>query len=589
MRPFFRLTPMTLPLVAAALLGTTARAQDAASSREPAPAPSGVESTLRSLVSEAEAAAGLEAAEPSTLVYWNRSVATFRARLGSQGPSDRVAAALQRLRGMSESMLRGQVAVRVGRIDGVDVALVSVGDLTVFALMGADLDPLSGKTLEQAAEAASKSLAAALAAREEQQRLPVLLRGLGEAAAATLLIVASIWLIRRLRRRLVRYATTRAAQGRRFHFLEVDLGESVRALLAKLLNLALWSIDAVLVWLWLTYVFSRFPYSEPWSAALAGWVKRTLGNFATTILSAIPNLATVLLILVVARATVALVSGLLRKIENGALEVSWLSPQGARGARRIVVLFILLFTLAIVFPFIPGSSSGTFRGVSVLVGLMFSVASAGLITHVMAGWVILFSRALQVGDFVRIGEVEGRVTQLGVLSVKLLDPLGEEVVLPKGVAGTTTTNFSRYAAADGAVAGIKVTIGYDAAWRQVHALLLVAAGNTLGVRPEPAPYVLQRSLSDFYVEYELVVETELERRARILSRLRANIQDEFNRHGVQIMSPHFRGQPANAVVVPPEKWSPEPASSHVESEAGAAERIAAGSGEPSAASQRDQS
>jgi len=238
-----------------------------------------------------------------------------------------------------------------------------------------------------------------------------------------------------------------------------------------------------------------------------------------------------------------------------------MSAEVAHGAKRIVVLAIWLFTVAIVYPFIPGSSTGSFQSVSVLVGLMLSVASAGLINHVMAGWVIIFSRSLRVGDYVKIGEIEGTVLELGVLSTKILNRRREEVVLPNAlVTGATTTNYSRHSGAGACSVSTAVTIGYDAPWRQVHAMLLLAAERTEGVRANPVPRVMQRALSDFYVEYELVIEVDLDDRARILSALHANIQDEFNRHGVQIMSPHFEIQPAGAVLVPAEKWFSAPAS-----------------------------
>jgi small-conductance mechanosensitive channel len=105
-----------------------------------------------------------------------------------------------------------------------------------------------------------------------------------------------------------------------------------------------------------------------------------------------------------------------------------------------------------------------------------------------------------------------------------------------------------------------VTIGYDTPWRQVHAMLTNAALVTAGVRQAPAPFVYQRALSDFYVEYELFahIDRPLER-VPILSAMHAAIQDEFNTYGVQIMSPHFVSQPQDNVVVPTEKWYAAPA------------------------------
>jgi small-conductance mechanosensitive channel len=154
----------------------------------------------------------------------------------------------------------------------------------------------------------------------------------------------------------------------------------------------------------------------------------------------------------------------------------------------------------------------------------------------------------------------GRVTEVGMLSTKLLTRKREEITIPNAVlVGTKTVNYSRHAGDDGSGLGTTITIGYDAPWRQVHAMLLHAAAQTAGLRKDPAPKVWQRSLEDFYVEYELVVSLDQpEDRVPILSELHMHIQDAFNEQGVQIMSPHFENQPHQKVFVPKSQWFPKP-------------------------------
>ena len=178
---------------------------------------------------------------------------------------------------------------------------------------------------------------------------------------------------------------------------------------------------------------------------------------------------------------------------------------------------------------------------------------------------IVYSRAFRVNDYVCIGETEGLVSDLGLLSTKLVTVLHEEVIIPNAtLVAMTAVNYTRLAKGQGSVASTSVTIGYDAPWRQVHSMLLLAASRTAGVSRQPAPRVLQRSLGDFYVEYRLLVHLlPLERpeeRPMVLSELHAQIQDVFNEYGVQIMSPHFRMQPPQPVVVPKSDWFAAPAS-----------------------------
>ena len=189
------------------------------------------------------------------------------------------------------------------------------------------------------------------------------------------------------------------------------------------------------------------------------------------------------------------------EIENGDVKVSWMQADTARATRRLVIVLIWIFAITVAYPYIPGSSTDAFKGVSVFVGLMVSLGSAGLINQVMSGLVVVYSRALQIGEYVRVGEDVGTVTEIGMLSTKILTRKREEITIPNAVmVGTKTINYSRHAGDDGGGVGTTVTIGYDAPWRLVHEMLLHAAEQTTGVRKNPPPRVWQKSLSDFYVE-----------------------------------------------------------------------------------------
>jgi small-conductance mechanosensitive channel len=216
----------------------------------------------------------------------------------------------------------------------------------------------------------------------------------------------------------------------------------------------------------------------------------------------------------------------------------------------------------VAYPYIPGSDTAAFKGLSVLIGLMITLGSTGLINQIISGLFVVYSKSVKTGDYVRIGDVEGEVLNVGSLATKLRTPRQEEITLPHSVlVGTATTNYSRLAGKDGMVVTASVTIGYDVSWRQVHALLLLGASRTPGIRQEPPPRVLQRELSDFYVQYHLLAHLEEgESRAVVLSELHAQIQDAFNEHGTQIMSPHFEAQPKKPVLVPKSAWYAPPAS-----------------------------
>ncbi len=198
-----------------------------------------------------------------------------------------------------------------------------------------------------------------------------------------------------------------------------------------------------------------------------------------------------------------------------------------------------------------------------LVGLMITLGGSSLFGQAASGFILLYSRTLRIGEFVRVGEHEGTVTELGVFTTKISTGLGEFLTLPNAlVLSVVTRNYSRPAEGHGFMLRTKVTIGYDAPWRQVQGMLLEAARRTPGVGLEPAPQVFQTALSDFYVEYRLVcqaAQTSAKSRAEAIAALNANVIDVFNEYGVQIMSPHYFGDPSAPKTVPKSAWHAAPA------------------------------
>ena len=497
--------------------------------------------------------------EPATLTFWNRPIVTLHAEIDDIRPKDRVqrierkiAAILKTARGEKASAVPGTLANLSGywvRIDGREA----------FGLLPEDVDSVTGQNLDEVVGKAVEALQGALDARREQQRLPQLLRGIGLALVATVALGVALWVVLRFHRRALR--SVQELTKVEVKVGGVDLHPFLHALEQAAVKLTSLGLIIIAVYLWLTFVLGRFPLTRPLGDGLADFLIDLLTTLATGALGALPGLFTVLVIFVLTRMLVRTVDGFFGAVERGGLSVSWLAPDTAKASRRLTNVLIWVFALTVAYPYIPGSDSDAFKGISVFVGLMVSLGSAGLINQVMSGLVVAYSRALKAGEYVKVGETEGTVSEVGMLSTKVITPKREAITVPNAVlVGSPITNYSRLAEDQGAIVGTTVTIGYDAPWRQVHAMLALAAERTPGVRKAPQPFVLQRSLSDFYPEYHLVVHLDRpETRIRILSDLHANIQDVFNEFGVQIMSPHFEKQPAEKVWVPKEQWHAAPA------------------------------
>jgi len=327
-------------------------------------------------------------------------------------------------------------------------------------------------------------------------------------------------------------------------------------------RLVFWATVLLVTNEWLGYVLSRFPYTRPWGEEMNGFVIRTAGGMLAAIAHAIPGLLVVAMIFLVARGLTGVLRGFFDRVQTGRVHVGWIDRDTARPTARLTSIVIWVFALVMAYPYIPGSDSDAFKGLSVLIGLMVSVGASGLVGQAASGLILMYTRTYRVGEHVRVNDHEGEVVAMGSFTTRIRTPFGEELNLPNSlVLSSVTKNFSRPAGGVGIALGATVTIGYDAAWRQVHAMLVEAAQRTVGIAAEPAPKVFQTALSDFYVEYRLVchgLAAGERSRAEVLSALHAAIQDVFNENGVQIMSPHYENDPEQPKLVPPARWNPPP-------------------------------
>ena len=518
--------------------------------RAQTPAPSPATDTLQTI---SEAKAG----ESAPLVFWNRRITVFRSYYEKVSPSERAAGAVERLKAIPEAAEWVIVAnpTSSGQYSG---SLITVNNQLAFGILTGDLDTESGETLQTASDAAVVQLRGALEARSQQKKFSVFARGLGLSSVATLIALFALWMVLRLGRKMLTRFEQAASARRLIAMAGFDLRPILHAINRGLVKITMWAAGVTVVYLWLTYVLLRFPYSQPWGQQLSAFLINLLGSLGNRLILAVPGMFTVIVIFLLTRIVARLANRFFDGVDRGSVGLSWMHRDTAAATRRLVMVLIWIFAITVAYPYIPGSATDAFKGVSVLVGLMISLGSAGLVNQIMSGLVVIYSRALKPGEYVSIGDDFGTVSEVGMLSTKLITRKREEITIPNAVlVSTKTVNYSRQAMDGAAQIGTTITIGYDAPWRLVHSMLLHAADQTSGLRKDPAPRVWQKALSDFYVEYELVVNLDQpSERVPILSELHTHIQDAFNENGVQIMSPHFESQPHEKVFVPKSQWFP---------------------------------
>ena len=492
----------------------------------------------------------------------NRVVATLRSSLYGIDARDRAVEAQRRIDGAL--LLGGDLAVSTQ--DRGDGTMVQLDDAMMFAIIPADTLDNSLSAARAEAQRAAALLQQAIEESRESRDTRSLLLSLGVALLATAVAGALLWAARRLRRRVERWIVAQTlahAERLRVGGVEIVRREGVLRVERLLLNSAFWLFVLLLAYEWLSLVLAQFRYTRVWGEQLNGFLFGLLGRFALAIARAVPDLIAAALIFWLAHLLVRMLRGFFAKVSSGEVQVSWLGPDVALTTSRLCVAAIWLFALAMAYPYLPGSDTEAFKGLSVLVGLMISLGASNLVGQLASGLILTYTRTFHRGEYVRIGGDEGTVVGLGTFTTRIRTGMGEELTIANSqVLGAVTRNYSRAVKGTGFIVDTTVTIGYDTPWRQVNAMLVEAARRTPGVLADPPPHVFQVALSDFYPEYRLVcqaVPSEPLPRAEVMSQLHANVQDVFNEHGVQIMSPHYLGDPATAKVVPREQWYAAPA------------------------------
>jgi small-conductance mechanosensitive channel len=502
-----------------------------------------------------------QTAPPAMLVYGNRPIIEFRASILARTPAERAAVAKSLIDKIVASGQSGPVQAQVDE----GVMIMSVGNQNVFVIAAGDVDELAGETLEQKARLAVARLQTAVDEEIELRTPARLAVGAAQALAMTVLFVALLWGIRRGHGVLAeRVPAGIEKQLERNLAGDLQLVQASRAgdvLRRFVLGVAV-VLSLVLSYFWLTFVLRRFPYTRPWGESLREFLLARLATMGLDILRSIPDLFTVAVIIVITRFAVRFASAVFDAAEQERVTLPLVYPETAQPTRRLVTALLWLFALALSYPYLPGADSDAFKGVSLFVGLIVSLGSSGIVGQMMSGMTITYSRALRLGDFVRIGDIEGTVTHLGSLSTKIKSERREDITIPNAVVvSTPITNYSRFAQTEGVSVPVTITIGYDVPWRQIHAMLLLAAERTPGVKRSPAPLVRQWDFRDFHVQYALLTCLEDPRQRGVtMAALRSNIQDVFNEFGVQIMTPNYEGDPNAPKVVPRDMWYTAPAS-----------------------------
>jgi small-conductance mechanosensitive channel len=420
---------------------------------------------------------------------------------------------------------------------------VLIGNEPIVTVTEEDARPL-GTTAEQLAYRWASAIQAAMAPSLAAGGWRMLLRRLVYTALILVIAIGLIILLRRGRQYLGKALEARREKipPLRFRGLQLVSPQSIHGNLARFLSL-LYLVSVVVVAVAaLLLVFAQIPETRNYAYQVFLWMWDPFLSILKGVLSYLPNLFYILVIVAVTRVVLRAIAFVFEQAHRGVISLEpWVHGDVARPTAQIIKAIVIVLALFFIAPLIPGTGSTAARGITVILGLMVSFGSSSTVGNLIAGIVLTYMRPFQIGERVKVGDTVGDVVERTFLYIKIRTIKNEQVIVPSLLAlNNSMINYSAETRVRGLILHTTVTIGYDAPWRKVHELLEHAAMRTENILKDPGPFVLQTSLNDFFVSYQLNAYTDKPARmAQIYSDLHQNIQDAFNQGGIEILSPHY--------------------------------------------------
>ncbi|MDZ4733480.1 MAG: mechanosensitive ion channel [Nitrospirota bacterium] len=478
----------------------------------------------------------------ASVVFSGETLFTVYNKIDSfSSPQERATAINERLALLAENPLFRPDTIAVQ--EGERTSDIVSGDLVIISVTDEDASPI-GRSRQEVAQAYARTIRHALTTSLEQTTVRSILIDGAYALLITVIYIAFLIAFLKLFPRL--YEKILALRGTYIPPIKI---QRVELLSANQIALGITALarglrfvaTLALGYVWVTAVLGVFHWTRGISAQLLGVVLKTLNAIGLAFVTFVPNVISIVIIIFVTRYIIKLIALVFTGMERGAISFKEFRREWTRPTFKIVRFLVIVFAAIAIFPYIPGSQSDAFRGVSVFLGVLLSFGSAGAISNIIAGVVLTYMHPFREGDRVKIADTTGDIMERTLLVTRIRTIKNVDISIPNSIVlSSHLINFSSCAQKEGLILHTSVTIGYDAPWKTVHELLIAAAKMTTHILKTPEPFVLQTSLDDFYVTYEINAYTDqANKMATIYAELHQNIQDKFNEAGVEIMSPHY--------------------------------------------------
>ncbi len=491
-------------------------------------------------------------AAPAPVVVLGRTLFVVKTNLGPYSAEERAVATGERLTRLAKDLTASLDAITpVAGETSTDVAL---GDRVLLTVTDADAKA-AGKTRPELVAEYIKTIQSALATVRADFSLSSLLKAAFYTVLITAALIGFLMLLRKLRSAAV--ARLQGLQVRPIRLQRVELisAQQIRQILIHATRAFRLLLLFAAFYVYIPLVLSLFPWTREYAPRLVDYILAPLKSAWSAILAYLPSLFVVVICAIGANLLIRASRFLFRELGSGTITWPGFYPEWAGPTHKLLRILILAVTLVVVFPYLPGSGSPAFQGISIFLGVLLSLGSTSAVANIIGGVILTYTRAFQIGDRVKIADTVGDVTEKSLLATRIRTIKNEFITVPNSmVLSSHIINFSTPSGSAPLILHTSVTIGYDAPWRQVHDLLIAAALRTSLIQKDPPPFVLQTSLDDFYVTYQINAYTlEANCMASTYAELHQHIQDCFNESGVEIMSPHYKSlRDGNLTAIPKE-------------------------------------
>lgn len=494
-----------------------------------------------------------QTSEGAAVVVKGKRLFYFYANVGEYTPRQRAIMASEALQRLAENPEFDVDSIRVQETSsGTDI----VSGSTVIATVTPEDAKIAQSSTTQMANNFASRVRLAVSARKEETTASRMALGVGLTIASTIVLLLSLILISKLATDLC--IVIRRQRGHGIKGLRIQKAELIGANALADLLLTFVKFSQILLWFaliatYIVQVLGFFPSTKHLAKAVMANTVAPLASIWERVLEYFPSLVMLVLIGLVTYAVMAFARFFFDSLRDETIKFADFDPDWAEPTYKLSRFLILAFSLMVALPYLPGWESPAFKQVGLVIGILVSFGSTGVVSNVMAGAVLTYTNAFKFGDRIKIGETVGDIVEKNLFVTKVRTPKNEVVSIPNGTIMTSNvTNYSTLAREKQLILYTSVTIGYDEPWENVEACLLAAAAESYGLLQEPKPFILQNELADFYVEYQLNVYTELANEMPIVySELHKKIQDKFNEAGMEIMSPHiFAVRDGNEIAIP---------------------------------------